>query len=74
MASITSWGYVDGDGTTIVLSPSTAILQAAGEPSACRTDCTAPRCGDGRLDGGEVCDDGNTTPGDGCAADCESTD
>ncbi|MEP7121411.1 MAG: hypothetical protein ABJE95_10895 [Byssovorax sp.] len=24
------------------------------------------------LDGGEVCDDGNTTGFDGCAADCKS--
>jgi cysteine-rich repeat protein len=31
-----------------------------------------PRCGDGILDGGEVCDDGNNTSGDSCASDCES--
>jgi hypothetical protein len=39
-------------------------------------DCSAgPVCGDGALDAGEDCDDGNTTPGDCCAADCtfEST-
>lgn len=29
-----------------------------------------PRCGDGELDGGEQCDDGNNTNADGCAADC----
>jgi uncharacterized protein (TIGR03382 family) len=27
-------------------------------------------CGDGILDGAEVCDDGNAVGGDGCAADC----
>ncbi len=27
-------------------------------------------CGDGILDGGEACDDGNTTDGDGCSAGC----
>jgi cysteine-rich repeat protein len=27
-------------------------------------------CGDGVLDPGEACDDGNTAPGDGCGADC----
>jgi len=27
-------------------------------------------CGDGALDAGEICDDGNTDPGDGCAEDC----
>ena len=27
-------------------------------------------CGNGLLDPGEECDDGNTSGGDGCAADC----
>ena len=30
-----------------------------------------PRCGDGTLDGAKVCDDANTTGGDGCAGDCK---
>ena len=30
----------------------------------------APCCGDGHLDSGEQCDDGNTTSGDGCSATC----
>jgi cysteine-rich repeat protein len=40
--------------------------------AGCRTDCQLPRCGDGILDTarGEQCDDGNTTPGDGCSARC----
>src|SRR6185436_6673595 len=29
-----------------------------------------PSCGDGFLDGGEACDDGNTTNGDCCSATC----
>jgi len=29
-----------------------------------------PACGDGVLDDGEACDDGNTAPGDCCAPDC----
>ncbi len=28
------------------------------------------RCGNGSLEDGEACDDGNDTPGDGCAPDC----
>jgi cysteine-rich repeat protein len=32
--------------------------------------CTVPRCGDGVFDPGEACDDGDTTPGDGCSATC----
>jgi cysteine-rich repeat protein len=30
-----------------------------------------PVCGDGYLDEGEQCDDGNTVDGDGCSADCK---
>jgi fibro-slime domain-containing protein len=34
----------------------------------------APRCGDGTVDSaaGEICDDGNTQSGDGCAGDCKT--
>ncbi|MGE5183617.1 MAG: DUF4215 domain-containing protein [Acidobacteriota bacterium] len=44
--------------------------------AACRTNCLPARCGDGIGDtlAGEVCDDGNTTSGDGCSADCKSTE
>ncbi|MFY2560728.1 tandem-95 repeat protein [Corallococcus terminator] len=30
-----------------------------------------PVCGDGSVDSGEVCDDGNRVAGDGCRADCQ---
>lgn len=40
--------------------------------------CLRSLCGDGLLDDrvevGEVCDDGNTEPGDGCRADCKGTE
>jgi cysteine-rich repeat protein len=39
--------------------------------SECRTTCERPRCGDGVLDPGELCDDGNNAPYDGCRADCQ---
>jgi len=45
-------------------------IEAFEESTACRKNCLVPRCGDGILDGGEVCDDGNTRDGDGCAANC----
>jgi cysteine-rich repeat protein len=35
------------------------------------TDTFAAGCGDGILDAGEECDDGNTTSGDGCSAICD---
>jgi cysteine-rich repeat protein len=43
----------------------------------CEGNCDAlceapitPFCGDGNLDPGEECDDGNFLDGDGCASDC----
>jgi cysteine-rich repeat protein len=58
----------------ITLIGSMATLRAFDARSLCRTNCTVPARGDGILDGGEVCDDGNTVPGDGCAADCTGSD
>jgi len=70
---IRSWQYVDGSLRTFDLALSEAMtLTAFDSPSACRANCTIPRCGDGILDGGEVCDDGNTNGGDACAADCKA--
>jgi cysteine-rich repeat protein len=51
-----------------------ADLVAFPTPSECRRDCTQPFCGDGRLDGGELCDDGNTLSNDGCRGDCGARD
>ncbi len=31
----------------------------------------SPRCGDGVVDAGEACDDGNLVEGDGCSTECE---
>lgn len=39
-------------------------------PNACRTDCRRAHCGDGVLDAGEACDDGNRTSCDGCSDLC----
>lgn len=36
-------------------------------------NCVAPSCGDGVVETGEECDDGNTTAGDGCENDCKFT-
>jgi cysteine-rich repeat protein len=33
-------------------------------------DAAAPACGDGYINTGEQCDDGNTTSGDGCSSTC----
>ncbi|MFT5040945.1 MAG: cysteine-rich repeat protein [Hyphomicrobiaceae bacterium] len=39
-------------------------------PNACRSDCTRARCGDGLVDSGEVCDDGNNRDDDACRNEC----
>jgi len=36
--------------------------------------CDAVSCGDGIVAGGETCDDGGTTPGDGCSESCAVED
>ncbi|MEO5731511.1 MAG: DUF4215 domain-containing protein [Byssovorax sp.] len=73
LSGITGWDYIDGDASpTAVDTSQPIVLQAFDKPSPCRTSCTIPACGDGILDGGEVCDDGNTTGLDGCAANCKS--
>ena len=41
-----------------------------GSADACRNDCRPAHCGDGTVDSGEECDDGNYDACDGCAPDC----
>ena len=45
-----------------------ALIEARGPGASCATP--PPRCGDGAVEGPEVCDDGNTASGDACSADC----
>ncbi len=72
-AGITTWGWVKQDAVRIPLKTNEPItIEAFDTSTFCGTDCKVPRCGDGKFQGGEVCDDGNTTGGDGCAADCKS--
>lgn len=73
LAGITSWTWIQGSSSVVNLDLTVPIdIKAYASPSLCRTDCTIPRCGDGILDGGEVCDDGNNVDGDGCSSDCLS--
>jgi cysteine-rich repeat protein len=72
---ISTWSWVGPDEQRSPLAfDGTLVISARSTRSPCRTDCTLPVCGDGRVDAGEVCDDGNTNGGDGCAADCKSLD
>src|SRR5512132_4183336 len=47
--------------TTRLLAPILVLLLASSAFAV---------CGDGTIDAGEECDDGNTTSGDGCSATC----
>src|SRR5690606_1946783 len=47
---------------------------ADGSDGVCRAgSCVAAGCGNGVVDGGEDCDDGNTDDDDGCRTDCTFT-
>jgi cysteine-rich repeat protein len=55
--------------TELSLNGGAFVAQSAG-PS--RVDLVEPpTCGDGLIEGAEECDDGGTTPGDGCDASCQ---
>ena len=49
-----------------------AICPADMQCAANEPVCLSNNCGNGNPDPGEVCDDGNTTRGDGCSPQCTS--
>ncbi len=56
-----------------VMATAAAVLLLVAVPyvqATCEPGCEHI-CGDGHLDDGEQCDDGNTANGDGCSATCE---
>jgi len=62
----------DGDGNT----DDSHVAGCAGTPSpytktiCCEYTAQAAACGDGAIDAGEFCDDGNDINGDGCSSSC----
>lgn len=42
--------------------------------AAAQNICISGNCGDGKIDQGEICDDGNRISGDGCSPDCSSVE
>jgi cysteine-rich repeat protein len=57
----------------VLLSPPAGCngFNSSAPTASCRLDCRPATCGDGIVDANELCDDGNTTSGDGCRADCQ---
>jgi cysteine-rich repeat protein len=61
-------------GTGSPLSDGTSCVTADVAEGVCRASrCVAAGCGNGVLEDGEICDDGNDDPADGCTAECEHT-
>jgi len=67
-----TWTWLEADGSVVPLDISQPLtIEAHATHGQCRPDCTIPQCGDGRLDGGEVCDDGQPSSS-GCSLNCMS--
>lgn len=76
-------GYDVGDGVNFVTLPGSLSMQVldlcttsnVGESGVWRLSprgtAVMATCGNGFRETGEVCDDGNVAPGDGCSATCE---
>ncbi len=66
----------DGCTSNCTLPPCSSAVDAGecddGPPlePVCTSECGVPQCGDGQVDLGEECDDGNSFDGDACTASC----
>jgi cysteine-rich repeat protein len=69
---ISTWTWMGSDGSLLTLDPTSPLtIESRSSHGQCRPDCTVPTCGDGILDGGEICDDGQPSPS-GCSINCQS--
>jgi cysteine-rich repeat protein len=58
--------FGDGTGCTSTCAREPSCIDGTGKTVAC-----AATCGDGNVDAGEECDDGNRNDGDGCSSTCK---
>lgn len=63
-----------GQGTLDCDDADPCTEDACDPESGCTFTLFSPCCGNGIVDAGEVCDDGNAVGLDGCSADCASTE
>ncbi|MDL1870871.1 DUF11 domain-containing protein, partial [Deltaproteobacteria bacterium PRO3] len=74
-ATITATGTLNGGGqidlTASVSSQDTHDTNLSNNTAVSSVNGVQSVCGDGLVEAGEQCDDGNTTPGDGCSATCQ---
>lgn len=70
---VNTWVWVDRGGVVTALNRGTTLhVTAFSKAAACRKNCTVPRCGDGILDAGELCDHGAQNGIDGlCGKNCK---
>lgn len=66
----TDAGLEDDAGTDAGADSGTDAGDDAGMDAGTEADAGTGRCGDGKVDGPESCDDSNTASGDGCSASC----
>ena len=67
-------GYIHPSLTSALVDVLDAFNNSQLRGDACEEEPPPPpppACGDGTVDAGEQCDDGNTTAGDGCSATCQ---
>ncbi len=65
--SVNGLFYGDGKGCSKTCTKEPSCQDSSGKTQACTTSC-----GDGNLDPGEDCDDGNGLDGDGCSSKCKN--
>jgi fibro-slime domain-containing protein len=66
----------DDVGPIIVIAPDARAPDLRPVPDRAGTDLAVVGCGNGKIDPGldEVCDDGNSSSGDGCSSDCKTVE
>jgi fibro-slime domain-containing protein len=67
-------GGTTGDGGTQATGGMASSGEAGTAPSGGATVESDPSCGDGQVQGDEICDDGNRVSGDGCSSDCRKVE